>query len=160
PSRAHHDEKGVVAVIVAIVAVVLFAAAAYAIDSGNLWQTRRNMVTATDAAALAAAEGYALGNDGCSTAPSVLTQNRGDAQLDSCAPSGTDTHGGYVTVSGHTTVNYSFAGIFGLTNKQVDSATTAEWGIPTGAIGLRPIALCETATPELKQWLNLPTGPS
>jgi hypothetical protein len=51
-------------------------------------------------------------------------------------------------------------GVFGMADKQVESATTAEWGIPSSAIGLRPIGLCETATPELKQWLNLPAGPT
>ena len=55
------EERGAVAVIVAIMALLLFAAAAYAIDLGNLWQTRRNMVTASDAAALGAAEKFALG---------------------------------------------------------------------------------------------------
>jgi hypothetical protein len=159
PASAN-DERGAVVIIVAIVAVVLFASAAYAIDSGNLWQTRRNMVTASDAGALAAAQGFALGTDGCSDAPTFLTQNRADAQFDACTPSGTDTRHGYVTVRGHTTVPFSFAGIFGMVDQQVDSATTAEWGIPSSAIGLRPIGLCETATAELKQWLNLPAGPT
>jgi type II secretory pathway pseudopilin PulG len=159
PARAN-DEQGAVVIIVAIVAVVLFGAAAYAIDSGNLWQARRNMVTASDASALAAAQGFAIGVDGCNDAPTFLTQNRSDAQLDACSPSGTDTRHGYVTVRGYTTVPFSFAGIFGMVDQQVDAATTAEWGIPSSAIGLRPIGLCETATPELKQWLNLPAGPT
>src|SRR3954470_18013223 len=117
------DEQGAVAVIVAILAVVLFAAAAYAVDAGNLWQTRRNMVTASDASALAAAHDFAVGVDGCGSAGQFLTKNRSDAQLDSCTPSGTDTRGGYVTVSGHTTVPFSFAGVFGMADKQVDAAT-------------------------------------
>ena len=40
-SRARRDERGAVAVIVAICAVMFFGFAAYAIDSGNAWQTRR-----------------------------------------------------------------------------------------------------------------------
>src|SRR3954470_6162493 len=143
------DERGAVAVIVAILAIVLFAAAAYAIDAGNLWQVRRNMVTASDASALAAAGNFAIGQDGCATAARWITDNRADAALDSCTPSGSSTNGGYVTVSGHTTVPFSFAGLFGMSNKQVQSTTSARWGIPSGALGLRPIALCETATPEL-----------
>jgi hypothetical protein len=154
------DERGAVVVIVALVAIVLFGAAAYAIDAGNLWQTRRNMVTATDAAALAAAGKYAIGADGCSVAPQFVTANRAGAALDACNPSTTNTNDGYVTVSGHTNVPLSFAGIFGMTNKQVNSATTARWGIPSGAQGLRPIALCLTSTPALEQWLNLPSGPT
>jgi hypothetical protein len=117
------------------------------------------MVTASDAGALAAAGQYARGLDGCATAAGILTANRSDAVLDSCRPSGTGTRG-YVTVSGHTTVPLSFAGIFGMSNKQVDAATTAKWGTPSATTGLRPIALCLTATPGLEDWLHLPDGPS
>ena len=124
------DERGAVAVIAAILALLLFAFSAYALDSGNLWQTRRNMVTASDAAALGAAEHYALGTDGCaaSVASSLLTANRSDAQLDDCEPSGTSTVHGYVSVKGHANVSFTFAGMFGLSNKDVSSTTTAEWG--------------------------------
>src|SRR3954463_5276445 len=101
-SPGHRGERGAVAVVVALLAIVLFGAAAYAIDAGNLWQTRRNMVTATDAGALAAAGKFAIGAGGCSTAPQFLTANRADATLDACNPSTTNTSGGYVTVSGHT----------------------------------------------------------
>src|SRR3954463_6938392 len=110
-SPGHRGERGAVAVVVALLAVVLFAAAAYAIDTGNLWQTRRNMVTASDASALAAAANFAIGQDGCATAAQWITANRADGTLDSCSPSGTSTAGGYVTVSGHTTVPLSFAGV-------------------------------------------------
>jgi Flp pilus assembly protein TadG len=154
-----NDEQGAVVVIVALVAVVLFAAAAYAIDAGNLWQTRRNMVTATDASALAAASQYALGEDGCASAIQWLADNRADATIDACDPSGS-TEAGYVTVGGHTVVPFSFAGIFGMKNQSVKSATTAKWGVPSGALGLRPIALCLSSTPGLEQWLNLPNGPT
>jgi hypothetical protein len=147
-------------VIVAIVSVVLFGAAAYAIDAGNVWQARRNMVTASDASALGAAGKFAVGQDGCGAATTLLTENRSDSVLDSCSPSSTSTDDGYVTVSGHATVPLSFAGLFGMTDKTVHSTTTARWGIPSGASGLRPIALCETATPALEQWLNLPSGPT
>jgi Flp pilus assembly protein TadG len=160
--NSHTDERGAVAVITAIMALLLFAAAAYAIDLGNVWQTRRNMVTASDAAALGAAGKFALGNDGCASdvAPALLTNNRSDASLDVCSPSTTDTKDGYVTVKGHTTAEFSFAGLFGMQNHVVSSTTTARWGIASGAVGLRPIALCITATPELEQWLNLPNGPT
>jgi hypothetical protein len=155
------DERGAVVVIVAIVAILLFGAAAYAIDAGNLWQTRRQMVTAADAAALGAAGEYAVGDDGCAGAgPALLGANRDDATLEVCQPSTADTRHGYVTVKGNTTVSYAFAGVFGLQTKTVDATTTAEWGIPSAAVGLRPIALCITATPQLEEWLNLPTGPS
>jgi Flp pilus assembly protein TadG len=156
------DERGAVAIIVAVCAIVLFGFAAYAIDAGNLWATRRNMVTVTDAAALGAAADYSVGLDGCSSsAPSLVSLNRSDATVESCTVSGgTTSDAGYATVRASTNVEYAFAGVFGLTDKQVDSATTAEWGIPSGVAGLRPFGLCLYANPQLQSWLNLPTGPT
>ena len=51
--------------IVAICSLMFGFAACGAVDTGNAWQTRRNMVTASDAAALAAAGAYAVGQSGC-----------------------------------------------------------------------------------------------
>ena len=112
----------------------------------NYLRLADDMVTATDASALAAAGQFAVGQDGCADAETWLVANRADAALDSCTPSGTDTRGGYVTVDGHTVVPYSFAGLFGLDDKEISSVTSAEWGLPTSVVGLRPIALCLTAT--------------
>jgi Flp pilus assembly protein TadG len=160
-SRRADDERGAVAIIVAVCAIVLFGFAAYAIDAGNLWQTRRNMVTATDAAALASAADYSVGSNGCSSAASFVSLNRADATMDSCSVSGgATTDAGHTTVRAGTNVEYTFAGVFGLTNKQVHSATTAEWGIPSGANGLRPFGLCLHANAQLQSWLNLPAGPT
>ncbi len=50
------QEKGQVAVIVAILLVVLVGMAAYAIDVGSLYQERRHLQTVADAAALAGAQ--------------------------------------------------------------------------------------------------------
>lgn len=162
PSRRTDDEQGAVAIIVAICSVVLFGFAAYAIDAGNLWQTRRNMVTATDAAALASAAEYSIGGNGCSSsAATYVTLNRDDATVDSCTVSGgAASDAGHTTVRAGTNVEFTFAGILGFTNKQVHSATTAEWGIPSGATGLRPFGLCQYANEQLQSWLNLPDGPS
>lgn len=159
---AARDERGAVAVIVAICAVVLFGFGAYAIDAGNLWQTRRNMVTATDASALAAASDYAVGSDGCSsTAASTLAANRADAAVDTCASgTGSAPDSGHVTVRATTTVDYLFAGVLGLTDADIHSTTTAEWGLPSGARGLRPFGLCIDANQQFTSWLNLPAGPT
>ena len=154
-------EQGAVAIIVAISSLLMFGFAAYAIDAGNLWQTRRNMVTATDAAALASASDYATGGNGCSSSASAyVSLNRGDGSVESCAASGSGTDAGRVTVRAGTTIDYTFAGIFGLDTKRVRSTTTAEWGIPSGALGLRPFGLCLNANAQLAAWLNLPTGPT
>ena len=161
PSHRAEDERGAVAIIVALCSIVLFGFAAYAIDAGNLWQTRRNMVTASDAAALASAADYSTGGNGCSSsAGTFVTLNKADASVDSCIVSGAGNDSGNTTVHAGTTAQFTFAGVFGLVNKQVHSTTTAKWGIPSGASGLRPFGLCLYANAQLQSWLNLPTGPT
>jgi Flp pilus assembly protein TadG len=152
-------------VIVAICAVMLFGFAAYAIDAGNAWQTRRHIVTAADAAALAAAADYATGvadsaGDCDDAAEEYLDKNVDGAVLLTCSPSGVGQDTGHVTVQGETTANFTFAGIFGIDDTDIDAITTAEWGIPTGVSGLRPFGLCLYANAQLEAWLNLPTGPT
>ena len=158
--RVSRDERGAVAIIVAICAVMIFGFAAYAIDSGQLWTARRHLVTAADGAALASAKDYAMGKPGCSTAaPDYVTSNYSTATLDSCAAAPGATSG-LVTVDAGGTVDYTFARIFGATSKTLHAITTAKWGLPSGAINLRPFGLCIDANPQLTQWLNYPTGPT
>ena len=158
--RVTRDERGAIAILVAICAVVIFGFAAFAIDSGHLWQARRGLVTAADGAALASAKDYALGKPGCSTtAGSFVAANNSLASVSSCEPI-VGTSAGHVTVAAERSVDFSFAGIFGATSKQIHAITTAEWGLPTGAANLRPFGLCLTANPQMAQWLNLPSGPT
>lgn len=155
------DEHGAVAVFVAIVAVLMFAGAAYAVDAGNAWQTRRHVVTGADAAALAAAAQYAVGEDGCSdAAPEYLAANVDDAELESCVVNGAGSDRGNVTVRGHATADFTFAGVVGIDDREISAATTAQWGRPTGIRGLRPFGLCLDADTALAAWLNLPDGPT
>jgi Flp pilus assembly protein TadG len=149
------DERGVVAVVVAICAVVLFGMAAFALDTGNLWTSRRHLVTATDGAALGAAQDYAVGTNGCATtAPSLLTQNYTGASLTGCVFSRTGPGAGYVTVTGGHAVSFTFAEIFGLSGSTVHSTTTAAFGLPLIATGLRPIGLCVNAPGVKTYWQN------
>ncbi|MCZ7525582.1 MAG: pilus assembly protein TadG-related protein [Acidimicrobiia bacterium] len=156
-------ERGGVAVIVAVLAVPLFALGAYALDLGNLWQTRRHLVTATDAAALAAAQTYAVGDNGCGGVDDAfVAANFSAATVQACTPSAGAAGGdssGYVTVDALTTVRFTFAGVLGHDDSDVRSATTAMYGIPSAYTGLRPLGLCLDASPELAAWLNLPDGP-
>ncbi|MFN2491022.1 MAG: pilus assembly protein TadG-related protein [Actinomycetota bacterium] len=59
---ASMDDSGVTAVIVAIVAVVLFGFAALAIDVGRMFEQRRELQRTADASALSGASKYAAGN--------------------------------------------------------------------------------------------------
>ena len=160
------DERGAVAITVALSLIVLLGAAALAIDLGYVWSQRRNMVTATDSAALAAARDYAFDEVGCpATATDYLDRNHPTAQLVDCSPSG-DSQFGYVTVNAITDVDYYFARVLGHDSGTVQSSTTVKWGIPYAVTGLRPFGLCgalpEGETPtgwlaELLDWVNDPT---
>ena len=148
------DERGAIAVVIAICSIVMFGMAAFVLDTGNLWTSRRHLITATDSAALGAAEDYAVGKAGCaSTAPSLLTTNYAGTALTSCVYTAAGSGAGYVTVTGGHSVNFSFAQIFGLSSSTVHSTTAAAFGLPTGLTGLRPLGLCN-ASAGFRNWLN------
>jgi hypothetical protein len=153
-------ENGAVLVIAVFIVVVVIASAAFAVDAGSLWSSHRRLRTSTDAAALAAAQSYAEGVDGCAgIAETYATANDPGATVTDCHdhPNG---DAGYVTVAAERTVDLQFAGIFGLDTSDVTSTTHAMYGFPTAAAGMRPMGLCADASPELVAWLNLPTGPT
>jgi Flp pilus assembly protein TadG len=151
-------ETGAVAVIVAVTMVVSIGAAAFAVDLGSAWESQRRLHTATDSAALAAAQEYAFGNDGCGgTDDTYVTNNDDVASVTECQRVGT-TASGYVSVSAERPVDFHFAKIFGIDGTDVDSSTTAAYGSPLAVTGLRPIAVCKFF-PALQEWLNEPDGP-
>jgi Flp pilus assembly protein TadG len=148
------QERGAVAVIVAIVATLVFGMAAFALDTGDLWQSRRNLIVGTDSAALAAAEIYATNGNGCAGTPATyMTKNDPEGSVTGCTFRTLGPGAGYVTVDGARTVDYTFAGVFGLTGRDVHSSTTAAYGQPTGLRGLRPLGLCADS-PELTAWIS------
>ncbi|MGQ0802909.1 MAG: pilus assembly protein TadG-related protein [Actinomycetota bacterium] len=150
--------------MVCVIMVVVIGCAAFALDAGAGWQAKRRIRTATDAAALAAASEFAKGGSGCSTTDDTfLTANDSAATVTACtfvAPTGNGFHltPGRVTVTGKRPVAFSFAQIFGMSSVDVKSSTTARYGAPGGASGLRPMGLCIDANPQLTAWLNLAGG--
>jgi hypothetical protein len=145
-ARTRHDgerERGAVAVIIAICAVVILGFAAFAVDLGDAWQTRRRLITATDAAALAAAQKYAVGEDGCATEPATfVAANDLGASVTGCTFHEFEPGAGYVTVDAEKTVDFKFAGVLGITSEDITSTTTAAYGQPVAVSGLRPFGLC------------------
>src|SRR5688572_12162488 len=156
------DDRGAVLAMVCVIIVVVIGCAAFAVDTGSAWAAKRQLRTATDAAALAAAGVYANGGNGCATTDdATVTENDTSASVTSCdvvpASSGNP---GRVTVDAERPVEFSFAKIFGVNGMDVTSSTTARWGNVDGVWGLRPMGLCLHANPELEAWMNLPTGPT
>jgi hypothetical protein len=110
-----------------------------------MWSKRRELITATDAAALGAAQQYAVGVAGCgSTARGLITANSAEATMTACTPSWT-ARSGSVTVKANRNVDFYLAPVIGKTNGDVDAETTAKWGIPDAVSGLRPFGLCVDA---------------
>lgn len=153
------NERGAVAVLMAILLPVFMASAAFAVDLGSAWSERRRLATATDAAALAAAQEYSSGGNGCDTTDdSYVDRNDPDATVTDCTRVGA-TGAGYVTVAAESTVEFVFAPIFGHDTGDIGASTTAMYGSPLAVEGLRPLAIC-MSFPEVGEWLNAPDGPT
>jgi hypothetical protein len=149
------EEQGATAVIVAIVLVVLMGAAMVSVDAGNLWQSRRNIITGTDAASLA--EANAVGPSGDTECTGVWTEvladNSGsEAEGISCDVVPLEGGAGYVSVKASKPVQARFGGVFGIGSNDVVSKSAALYGFVNAAEGLRPIGLC-TKSQAVSQWL-------
>ncbi len=142
--RLNRDERGISAVVAVIALIGIFGAATLSVDAGNLWQTRRNMITATDAATLAEAREFALTGSACAnTYNTILEANAGADVYDrNCVlvPSGTRT--GYVSVEGRKPVDVRFGVVLGLNDTAAFSLSAAQIAIPVSGLGLRPIGFC------------------
>src|SRR5207253_11154472 len=120
------------------------------LDAGNLWTSKRAMVTATDSSALLGAQivgqfPTAPVSSSCpsSVQTSVTTQlqaNQPTASLVSCTITSTQAHLGFVTVSGRKPVQVGFARVVGVGNQSAFSSSSARFFPPQTVSGLRPIS--------------------
>ena len=156
------DQRGIAAPLAVVVLLAIFAAATLSVDAGNLWQTRRNMVTATDAAALAEAGDAALAGSASCTGlyNTVLDNNAGSDVYDrTClVTSGPSQGTGWVVVEGRKDADVRFGVVLGLDDDSTAySMSAAMFGYPTAAIGLRPIAFCYLNS-HVQTWASLKNG--
>lgn len=153
------DESGAVLAFVALGLVVFMGCAAIAIDLGNVWAHRRAVTTASDAAALAAAHDYALGQTGCgSTASSYVSRNLGGASLTSCTHQTTSSGGGRVDVGAAVQLDHWFAPVIGIGSTDVFASTSAFYGSARAADAVRPVALCAASTAYQSWGGTVPSG--
>lgn len=150
--RLHHDEEGVTAIIVALCLISLVGMLVLVVDVGGLLYRRREMVSGSDAAALAAAKTCAVPAVTDPTDPQVQANTAATNNvtgLTSSNMSGWSTSGCSTIVRtprGYVTVQYSypqqlfFAGIFGQSTKTVVTEATAAWGPLAGGNAV-PIVL-------------------
>jgi len=149
------DERGAVAVIVAVSMVALLGFAALAIDTGALYAERAQLQNGADAAALAIAQDCAKGACGNIQATAQTfanaSANDGAAAVTVTAPSTaapttvrvqTSTKDG---ATGAGTLALSFAPVLGIDSKTVAASATAKWGSPAAGPAVLPLAFAACA---------------
>lgn len=138
------DERGAVAVTVALLMVPLIGFAALAVDVSSLYAQRQQLQTGADAAALAIASNCLRGSCGTptSTATDLAAKNLDEGTSTATVPSRTSTS---VTVQNDATHSYVFAPVLGIRSTPLSVSATATWGAPTLGIGVLPVVvnLCE-----------------
>lgn len=150
------DDRGVTLALVALSITVLIGICGLAIETGRLWTERRAMVTATDAAANAAAGAFGKQEDGCAEAATYLAANGASAAGSTCDYS-LAWHGrsGVVQVETTTTVDYGLGRFLGLESGTVQSSTAVIWGKQIYT-NIRPFAFCSAANADLNAWIQNP----
>jgi Flp pilus assembly protein TadG len=136
------DQRGATLVLVALFLVVLMGFAAFCVDAGMLYKTRREMVTSADAASLAGAKAYVE----ALKAGKAENEAKTDAETEAsnCAISNkaqgslvtpevkTITYDGasrkVIEVNVGHNKEYAFAKVLGFTNKDVMAGAVATWG--------------------------------
>ncbi|HZJ06955.1 MAG TPA: pilus assembly protein TadG-related protein [Nocardioidaceae bacterium] len=161
--RSTKDERGAVAIMVAILSVVLIGVLAFVADFGMAYAHNRSLQNGADAAALAAAQEIlegSSGTDDCgemvsttpdasSTATTIFNEN---AHLEASLAGGGIAvacndpilpNRVVVTATGEQTSPGFFGGIFGAGDIGLTQTATAVVGPAGTVLGMRPFAVCE-----------------
>jgi hypothetical protein len=140
------DERGAVAVVVAVLLVPLMGFAAIAVDAAALWTQRLQLQTGADAGALAIAHDCALGASLCGTPTSTAQQlATANMNFDVATATVTALSSSQVTVTNSGVRNYWFAPVLGFDSSTIVTQATAIWGSPTGGTAVLPLTFsyCE-----------------
>jgi Flp pilus assembly protein TadG len=167
PARTRRrGEHGAVAVLVAALAAVLLLVAAFVVDLGMAYVSKRQLQTSADAAALAAASVYAQYPGDCSAlSKNAAYRTKAQQAADSIAEQNrTDQSGSPLEVScpadGTLQVRYENSGdtplMFGALAVDGDAVTTtgvaaAKVSVSPSADGIavRPVTMCSAALPPM-----------
>jgi hypothetical protein len=137
------DERGAVAVVVALLMIPLVAFAAISLDLSALWWQKQQLRTGADAAALAVAQDCGLGACGSptATAQSLATANSRGPVTASVLTAGA----GQVRVRTDATQRHLFAPVLGVATHAVSAEASAAYGSPSGGTAVLPLAFswCE-----------------
>jgi Flp pilus assembly protein TadG len=157
------DERGAIAIMTAMMIILLCISSGFVVDFGQAWVAKRQMQTAADAAALAAAAAYASTPGICSTmlnAPANATAAKAAADSYRAKNGSSDTSAITavcdaptgtlrVTVNSATTSSSAFGALAGTSStiSVTRTATAAVSVSPQVGAGLRPLALCFAQVP-------------
>ena len=146
------DERGAVAVFVAVTSLVFFAMLALAVDVGSVVVLRRNLVRAADAAALAAAQSCATRQPAQAEAQAdhFANANQSDAVGGITESSGCGEAEGSVTVEYSAVSELQIAGgLLDIDDPTIDATAVAIWGPAGGGTAVPPIALMVDSSGEV-----------
>ena len=157
----HRGERGATAVLVACLAIFLVGLASFTVDFGQAYVSKRQLQTATDAAALAAAAVYASDQGDCASlaslpktgaenaADQVLSQNKQDAAagaLDvACSSDGKSLD---VSIDATATTPVTLGAVFGQNHISTQRSATARVSVAQSAVGLKPYLICNFYVPD------------
>ena len=137
--RRLSDDRGAVAVLVALIMVPLLVCTALVIDMGAGYVRKRQLQNAADAAVLAVAQDCAAGTCGSiSTTATNYTNQNVPGVTATATPVLIGTSSARVTTS--SVVNFSFAPVIGVNQQTVTATATATWGTPVGGTAVLPLA--------------------
>ncbi len=136
------DERGGVAVIMALLIVPLIGFAAVAVDVAAMWSEKQQLQTAADASALAIAQDCARDECGDTeqTAQELTNANMNDGEAD---VDDVEVASGRANVHTSGVREHWFAPVLGFDESTLTADATAKWGVPTGGTAMLPLALHE-----------------
>jgi hypothetical protein len=141
-AEAERDERGIVAILVAVAFLPLALTLAIVADAGRVWTAEQRLQNAVEATAAASARDWAAGGATCSaTALEFLRADGAEPTAQSCSATGTRT-AGVVSVEATEQVGLMFAGLVGRSTSTVRASTGVRVGAAAALTGVWPFALC------------------
>lgn len=141
------DDRGAVAVIVAILMVPILGFAAISLDVAATHAEKQQLQNGADAAALAIAQDcarHACG-DPEDTAQKLALANSSSGDAEANLPTIPNEETGRVTVNNSSVREHWFAPALGIDSTEIAATAIAGWGSPTGGTAVLPLILplCE-----------------
>jgi Flp pilus assembly protein TadG len=144
--RRVKDERGAVAVVVALLMVPLLGFGAIGVDVAGMWWEKQQLRTGADAGALAIADACGRGLVACGTPSGIAQQLAAENHPRGPVTGSVESiSSGRVTVRDTATRNHLFAPILGVRSTQINAQATVAWGAPSGGRAVLPLTFswCE-----------------